>query len=45
MKSLQKILKELGLREKVDYTMFINGKEMIFDRANAKENLDKHLGN
>lgn len=44
MKSFKKILKELGLREKVDYTMFINGKEMIFDRANAKENLDKTFG-
>ena len=44
LEEFQKMLKELGLREKVDYTMFINGKEMVFDRANAKENLDKTFG-
>lgn len=44
LEEFQKMLKELGLREKVDYTMFINGKEQVFDRAKAKENLDKTFG-
>ncbi len=44
LEELKNMLKELGLQEKVDYKLFINGKEQVFDRANAKENLDKTFG-
>lgn len=44
LKEFQKKLKELGLQEKVDYKLFINGKEQIFDRAKTKENLDRTFG-
>lgn len=44
LEELQNMLKELGLQKKVDYKLFINGKEQVFDRAKAKENLDKTFG-
>lgn len=44
LEELQNLLKELGLQKKVDYKLFINGKEQVFDRAKAKENLDKTFG-
>lgn len=40
----QNMLRNLGLREKIDYKIFLNGKEQIFDKESARVNLDRVFG-
>ncbi len=44
LEDFQKMLKELGLKEKVDYTMVLDGKSQSLNRQNTKANLDKTFG-
>lgn len=44
LEDFQKMLRELGLREKIDYKMVLNGKEQIFDKDNAKIHLEQIFG-
>ena len=44
LEDFQQMLRELGLREKVDYKMFFDGKEQIFDKDNARIQLEQVFG-
>ncbi len=45
LEDFQKMLKELGLKEKVDYTMVLDGKKYSLNREKVKACLDKTFGN
>jgi len=44
LEDFQKMLKDLGLREKMDFKLFINEKNEIFDKENVRANLDRVFG-
>ena len=44
LEDFQQTLKEMGLKEKIDYTMVLDGKRQSLNRQYVKANLDKTFG-
>lgn len=44
LQDFQKILRDIGLREIVDFKISFDGKEQVFDKENARVNLDRVFG-